>query len=69
MHPSLQYAHVWLLEGPLGVPGICDIVVEYATCWIKTLLWITSSPLPYNQYLSCDKLTLHKKNILHAQGS
>jgi hypothetical protein len=49
MHPNLEVAHACLLEGPLGVPGICDIVVGYAKCWITTLLWITSSPLPYNR--------------------
>ena len=30
MHPNLQFAHAWLLKGPLGVPDLCDIVVEYA---------------------------------------
>jgi hypothetical protein len=30
MHAKLQLAHAWLLKGPLGVPGLCDIVVDYA---------------------------------------
>lgn len=30
MHPNLQFTHGWLLQGPLGVAGLCDIVVEYA---------------------------------------
>ena len=30
MHAKLQFAHAWLLKGPLGVPGLCDIVADYA---------------------------------------
>jgi hypothetical protein len=30
MHAKLQLTHAWLLKGPLGVPGLCDIVVDYA---------------------------------------
>jgi hypothetical protein len=34
MHPHLRHARSCLLEGPLGVPDLCDIVTEYAKCWI-----------------------------------
>jgi len=30
MHPHSEFARAWLLDGPLGVPGLCDIVTEYA---------------------------------------
>jgi hypothetical protein len=34
MHPHLRHARMWLLNGPLGVPDLCDIVTDYAKCWI-----------------------------------
>lgn len=30
MHPNLKFARAWLLKGSLGVPDLCDMVVEYA---------------------------------------
>ena len=30
MHPNLEFTHAWLLEGPLGVAGLCDLVTDYA---------------------------------------
>jgi hypothetical protein len=34
MHPYLQHAYACLLEGPLGIPGLCDLVTDYAKCLI-----------------------------------
>lgn len=30
MYPNLEFAHAWLLKGPLEVLGLCDMVVQYA---------------------------------------
>ena len=37
MHSVLQHAHSWLCKGPLSVPGLCDIVVDYANCWVANV--------------------------------
>lgn len=34
MHPYLRHAYELLLEGPLGIPGLCDLVTDYAKCLI-----------------------------------
>jgi hypothetical protein len=34
MHPYLQHAYALLLEGPLGIQGLCDLVTDYAKCLI-----------------------------------
>lgn len=37
MHPIVQHAHACLLKGPLGVAGLCALVVEYAKCWVANV--------------------------------
>jgi hypothetical protein len=62
MHPNLAFAHACLLEGPLGVAGLCDIVVDYAEHFLPDFRH--GSKFLMLGYERQDRVTL-LKDVLH----
>lgn len=57
MHPRLQYVYAWLLQGPVGVPGLCGMVTDYAKCWVADVPHGTT-------FLIIGKRNVGKKTLL-----
>ena len=62
MHPNLEVAHACLLEGPLRVAGLCDIVTDYAEHFLPDFRH--GSKFLMLGYERQDRVTL-LKDVLH----
>ena len=62
MYPNLRHAHEWLLEGPLGVAVLCDLVTDYAKHFLPDFRH--GSKFLMLGFESQDRITL-LKDVLH----